>query len=212
MKDSESNKKGKVESESDESDSDSDSDSDSSDESSDDDDKPEQSDKCTQTTGPPTYEPDSSDSDEDEVIKVEMKDQATETDEIPTEEKGVNTRSRSLQGLSSHRKSPTKEGSDTDNSLAARRRRRRERAQTTTVNYNHSFDTGDDLDGADDNHPTGNTHSSTTTSRHSEMTYPGRKPRSRFLPNHSTLDNGDMYYDAASASSRDLTGSGSHYM
>ena len=123
------------------------------------------------------------DSSDEEEIKVEMKDQSTETDEIPREEKGVNTRSRSLQSLSSHRRSPTKDGSDTDNSLAARRRRRRERAQTTQVNYNHSFDAGD---GTYD------------ISEESGMTYPGRKPRSRFLPNHSTLDNGDMYYDADS--------------
>ena len=113
-----------------------------------------------------------------------MKDQSTETDEIPKEEKGVNTRSRSLQGLSSHRRSPTKDGSDTDNSLAARRRRRRERAQTTQINFNHSFDGGD---------------VNYDISEEAEMTYPGRKPRSRFLPNHSTLDNGDMYYDADSS-------------
>ena len=184
------------------SDDDSDDDSDSSSDSSsdDDDDKPELSEKCTQTAGPSYYE-DSS----DEEIKVEMKDQSTETDEIPKEEKGVNTRSRSLQSLSSHRRSPPKDGSDTDNSLAARRRRRRERAQTTQVNYNHSLDGGDGGGNFDN------------VSEEAGMTYPGRKPRSRFLPSHSTFDNGDMYYDADShntshrSSTRDLPSS-SNYM
>ena len=176
---------GQTDSES-ESDDDSDDDSDSSSDSSsdDDDDKPEQAEKCTQTTGPSIYE----DSSDEEEIKVEMKDQSTETDEIPKEEKGVNTRSRSLQSLSSYRRSPPKDGSDTDNSLAARRRRRRERAQTTQVNYNHSFDAGDGRGGG----------TYENISEEAGMTYPGRKPRSRFLPSHSTLDNDDMYYDADS--------------
>lgn len=138
-------------------------------------------------------------SDDEEEIKVEMKDQSTETEEIPKEEKGVNTRSRSLQSLSSHRRSPAKDGSDTDNSLAARRRRRRERAQTTQVNYNHSFD-DDAGGGGGDGGGRGS-----YISEESGMTYPGRKPRSRFLPSHSTLDNGDMYYDADDASHRSST-------
>jgi len=66
-----------------------------------------------------------------------MRDESTETDEIFTEEKAVNTRSRSLQGVNqanqtnqSHQTqghSPNHDSSD-ENSLAARRRRRRERA------------------------------------------------------------------------------------
>jgi len=74
---------------------------------------------------------------EEERDKKDMRDESTETDEIFTEEKAVNTRSRSLQGVNqanqtnqSHQTqghSPNHDSSD-ENSLAARRRRRRERA------------------------------------------------------------------------------------
>ncbi len=136
--------------------------------------------KETQTIQVESSSEESSSESDEEEIKVEMKDQATETDEIPKEEKGVNTRSRSLQSLSSHRRSPAKDGSDTDNSLAARRRRRRERAQTTTIQYagGSSFDAGDNNEVKEDP---------------GQATYPGRRPRSRFLPKTTTIDNADMY-------------------
>ena len=117
------------------SDSDSDSESDSesdSDEESSDDEKPEMKEKGVQTEPPPqSNQKGLSD-------KTEMIDQCIFTDEICTEEKGVNTRSRSLQSLSQSRQSP----SDTeDNSLAARRRRRRERAlNASTGSSFSSFD------------------------------------------------------------------------
>lgn len=121
------------ESESDESDSD-ESESDSDEEESK---KPEMEDKGVQTEPPGNnyYEKGLPD-------KIKMIDQSIYTDEISTEEKGVNTRSRSLQSLS-NRPSPSKDNNE-DNSLAARRRRRRERAQNASQGSYSSFDEDSD--------------------------------------------------------------------
>ena len=103
------------------------------------------------------------------------------TDVIITEEKGINTRSRSLQSLgsgSSAVKSPPKEGStSTEDALAARRRRRRERvqnAQTGGGQYN-SIDIPD-------------------TQRDNELTYMERRKRN--LGFNNSLDTDDVFYDA----------------
>lgn len=160
-------KHGDIKTKHDESDSESDDESESESEEESEDEKPEMAE-----TGVQTEVKEESES-EDEEERPEMKDQATETDEVTTEEKGVNTRSRSLQSLSSpnNRKSPTKE--DSDSSLAARRRRRRERASTTHIGNYHSVDVPDSTDSYDD--------------------YDRRKTRtSRFLYNHSMDDD---YYD-----------------
>ena len=133
-------------------------------EESEDDSEPEMEDHSTQTE----KQDSSDDESEDEDSSPETVDHGTMTDEIQREEKGVNTRSRSLQGIS-HQASPPKD--DQDNSLAARRRRRRERSQTAAIgNY----------DGEDE----------------SNLTYlERRKRRSAYLQNHS-LDQDEVFYDA----------------
>ena len=127
--------------------SDSDSESDSGDEDSDDESsdeeekrpKPKMEEKGVQTEPPPQS------NEKGLQDKTEMIDQCIYTDEISTEEKGVNTRSRSLQGISQSRKSPQKESNE-DNSLAARRRRRRERAQNSQGSFS-SFEEDNDKRG-----------------------------------------------------------------
>ena len=151
---------------------DDDSDEDDSDEgdSDDDDDDDDEDEKEYTDIGVQTESPDDEDASEDEEEeKPEMKDEATETDEIPTEEKAVNTRSRSLQSVTQLRRSPPKNQED-DNSLAARRRRRRERAATTHFG-SYSVD-------------------------HPDSPKENTKPRSRFLPNHHSVDHEEVYYDA----------------
>jgi len=92
----------------------------------------------------------SSDSESDgEREKRDMRDESTETDEVFTEEKAVNTRSRSLQGINQANQtnqtvqmqsnSPIRDSSD-ENSLAARRRRRRERAGSSIYGGSMSAD------------------------------------------------------------------------
>ncbi len=131
-----------------ESESESDSESDSEEE----EEKPEMKDAEVQTEKPEETGESESDSDEEEEEKPEMKDQCTITDDVPTEEKGVNTRSRSLQSLSHlNRRSPPKENNhESDNSLAARRRRRRERAATTHIGTYNSVDVPDTSDSYQD--------------------------------------------------------------
>ena len=162
----------------DDSDSDSDSDDSDSDESDSEseDEKPEMKDSGVQTE---KKDESSDEESEDEEDKPEMVDRSTETVEVSTEEKGVNTRSRSLQSLNSpsNRRSPTKDNNkeDSDSSLAARRRRRRERASTTHIGSYHSVDVPDSTDSYDD--------------------VDRRKTRgSRFLYNHSMDDD---YYDSS---------------
>lgn len=139
------------------------------------DEKPEMKDSEVQTDKKGETSDEESD---EEAEKPEMVDRSTETEEVSTEEKGVNTRSRSLQSLNSpnNRRSPNKDNKeDSDSSLAARRRRRRERANTTHIGSYNSVDIPDSNDSFDD------------TER--------RKPRqSRFLHNHSMDDD---YYDSS---------------
>jgi len=150
------------------------SDSDDSDESESEseDEKPEMKDSGVQTEKKGESSEEESD---DEEEKPEMVDRSTETEEVCTEEKGVNTRSRSLQSVNSpnNRRSPNKDNKeDSDTSLAARRRRRRERASTTSIG-SYQPDVPDSTDSYDD--------------------VDRRKTRqSRFLYNHSMDDD---YYD-----------------
>ena len=120
---------------------------------------------------------------EEKAVQVDMmkralsetKDESTLTDEIETEDKGVNTRSRTLQSSSSSHGQVIGD----DGSLAARRRRRRERAQTTYIGPDSpqrknnsggcSYETGDE---------------------------PSKYRRSRFVSNNS-LDSDDSYYETA---------------
>ena len=146
--------------------------------------------ECTEETESEeeSSDEDSSDDDngpdvEEKAVQVDMmkralsetKDESTLTDEIETEDKGVNTRSRTLQSSSSSHGQVIGD----DGSLAARRRRRRERAQTTYIgpespqrknnSGGRSFETGDE---------------------------PGKYRRSRFVSNNS-LDSDDSYYETA---------------
>lgn len=161
----------------------SDDETDSESESDSDDEKPTFTDIGVQTESPPVVETSSEEESDDEPPR-EMKEQGTSTDEILTEEKAVNTRSRSLQSLSSQRKSPSKDDPN-DQSLAARRRRRRERAQTTNLGqYSHSFDeTTKSPDSYGEN---------SMSSYHDRSNY----RRSRFLYNNS--GDHDEFYDAES--------------
>eukprot|EP00918_Siedleckia_nematoides_P099535 GHVU01217699.1.p1 GENE.GHVU01217699.1~~GHVU01217699.1.p1 ORF type:complete len:618 (+),score=96.50 GHVU01217699.1:146-1999(+) len=114
--------------------------------------------------------------------QVETKEQSVITDVIITEDKGINTRSRSLQTLSTStpKPPPKSEGSTTtEDSLAARRRRRRERvqvAQSGGGQYNS-------IDIPDSQIP-----------RDHELTYMERRKRN--LGHHQSMDTDDVFYDA----------------
>ena len=100
--------------------------------------------------------------------KVVMKDESTVTDEIHMEDKGVNTRSRSLQSVSSSSRRSEDSDQGGDPSLAARRRRRRERAQTTAL---ASVDRKDE-------------------------SFLERRKRTNGMHNYNSVDADDLFYDA----------------
>jgi len=141
-------------------------DEDSEDESDDESDfEPELIDEGTQTE---QLESESSES-ESEDESPETTETGTMTDVIQTEEKGINTRSRSLQGSANNSRQASPPADDNDNSLAARRRRRRERAQTTQIG---SLDEDD-----------------------SNLSYTERRKRRSALYQNSSMDKEDVFYD-----------------
>ena len=151
------------------------------------DDAPDTEDKQMQTDLPPPQRDAPKETNDTPVGKKSI---ATLTDIIKTEERGVNTRSRSLQTSSNAHGGQSKEGQEAgDSSLAARRRRRRERAHTTYIGGSHSVDVDDPM-------------------RSSFET--GEEPlkernfinRARICSNPTSIDSDDSYYDANPTSGR----------